>query len=636
MCGIFSIVDYKKRGIINQDLLKKSINVISYRGPDGSGFYLNKNKDLGLAHVRLAIIDLKTGDQPIFNETKEVVIVCNGEIYDFEKLRKDLEKRGHKFHTKSDTEVIVHLYEEYSFDFFKHLRGEFSFIIYDQKNNYLLAVRDRFGIKPLFYTQQNNFLILASEVKAIFASRLVERKLDIEALRNNLSLVMDPQRSYFKNIKAVPPGSYLKLDLSRNKLEIKKYWDLNLPKKDENRKGKSFDDYKNLLKDSFDQACKLRLRADVPVGIYLSGGLDSSAVAGTVAEFYPYKIKAFCISFSDPRFDEKNLSRKTADFIGADFHLLYVDEKTLLNNLEKSLWHSEIPVTNLHGVAKFLLSKLTSNYVKVVLTGEGGDELFLGYDYFKKNNTFHFLDSYLGKTIKGKEKKISNSQSLLNKIGFIPLNEMNYLLSQRGQKFINWLFRKEYRNLLEENQVLDELVKILPKDQIEKRDEVIKKQYFSIKGILAPYILVNLGDRQEMAHSVEGRVPLLDHHLFETIKEIPIKYKIKGNQEKYIFREAMKERIIKEVYQGEKWQFMAPTIQVKKGINKIMDDLINEYLSKRAIEEAKIFNPKAIPILFVLKKLTHFNKRYQMLVNNLLMFILSVQILNKLFVKNRW
>jgi asparagine synthase (glutamine-hydrolysing) len=624
MCGILGVVNQD----IEEKILKNAVSTLKHRGPDEEGHYLDKKNKVSLGHARLSIIDLKTGLQPIFNEKKDLIIICNGEIYDFERIRSNLEKKGHKFSTKSDTEVILHLYEEYGMNFFKYLRGEFSFIIYDKRKNQILAVRDRFGIKPLFYNEKNNKFVLASELKAIFATFLVERKLNIEALRNNMCLVMTPD-SYFEGIKAIPPGSYLLININKD-YKIKKYWDLNLPK---NINDKGFEKYEKDFVKKFDNAVKLRLRADVPVGVYLSGGIDSSAIAGTIAKYHNQKIKAFSIKFNDAKFDESKIAKRMAKKIGAEYLEVKADNETLLRNFEDCLWHSEIPASNLHGVAKFLLSNLARKHVKVVLTGEGGDELFLGYDYFKKDSNYTFANAYMGKTL-GSFKQKELSTKIKKDLGFLPLNEMNFLFSEKGQRIINSVFNKKYRDKLNKTNPLDTLKNILPKEQLKDRKTILKKQYFSIKGILSPYILVYLGDRQEMAHSVEGRTPLLDHEVFEMTKNIPLKYKLNKKTEKYFFRKVMKKRVTYEVYKGHKWQFMAPPIKVTKWRSRAMNKLIRKYLSKKEIENAGIFDANYVKKIYWLQKLTFFNKKLNTLINTMLMFVLSVQILHNKFIEN--
>ncbi len=628
MCGILSVINQD----ITEKALRKALKTLKHRGPDEEGYYADKKNKVYLGHARLSIIDLNTGKQPIFNETKDLILISNGELYDFERIRTSLEKKGHNFYTKTDSEVILHLYEEYGMKFFKYLRGEFAFIIYDKRKGKILAVRDRFGIKPLFYSENKNRFIFGSEIKTIFATFLVERKLDIKKLRDNVCLVMDNEKTYFEGINYVPPGSYISVDLKKG-FEIKKYWDINLPKSKEKSGLKSFKKYKEEFIKEFEKAVKLRLRADVPVGIYLSGGIDSCSIAGTISKYKKSKIKAFSIKFDNPKFDESAKAKRMAEKIKADYFEVKADRETLLENFEKSLWHSEIPSSNMHGVAKFLLSKLAQKHVKVILTGEGGDELFLGYDYFKKNSSYTFANAYMGKTF-GNFKRKENSNDIAKKIGFVPLNEMGFLFSAKGQEIINSVFNKKHRLMLDKTHPINSLKEILDFSQIQGRNQLLKKQYFSIKGILAPYILVCLGDRQEMAHSIEGRTPLLDHKVFEIVKEIPINYKIKKDIEKFFFREAMKDRVTQEVYQGRKWQFMAPTLKVNKGKSKAMGKLIDKYLSKESIEAAQVFDYNFVRKLLFLQKITFFKKNINAMINNLLMYVISVQILHKKFISD--
>ena len=630
MCGIIGVISER----IEENDLLKAIKVLHHRGPDGYGIFLDDSTPVGLAHSRLAVIDLETGDQPLFSEDGEIVLVCNGEIYDFENIRRSLEEKGHRFSTKSDSEVIIYLYLEYGMQFFNHLRGEFAFLLYDKRAKKVFAVRDHFGVKPLFYARTANGFVFSSEVKGIFATKLASPELDVIAIRDMMSFV--PVDTVFTGIKAVPPGAYMVVNLDPESNEIHRYWDLDLPKENQQSDEKSLDEYKKELREKFDEAVRLRLRADVPVGVYLSGGVDSAGVAGTVKKFAPNGLKVFCIAFTDDnRFNEAEIAVKMAKQIGADYYEVKADNETLLNNLEAAVWYSELPTANCHGVGKFLLSELARDHVKVVLTGEGCDELFLGYDYFKSKGEQSLSRQVFSRKAEAVRCK-GNKQidEITHAVGFVPQQEMVRLFSKRLQRRLYNLFHARNREKLTGTHPIDRLKTRIHRPQTNGREPVKQRQYFSIKGIMAPYILSILGDRAEMAHSIEGRPPLLDHKLFELARDIPVKYKIHNNVEKFIFREIVKDRITEEIYHRKKWPYSAPLIAVQKGQSPAMDRLINNYLSKKAIRKAGVFRYRAIIRLKALRRLAFFGESIRRRVDSLLLYIISIQILHKQFIQD--
>ncbi len=630
MCGITGIINHD----FSEEQIKASIKLLHHRGPDGSGIYLDRDSRLGLGHSRLSIIDLVSGDQPLFDQNKNIVLVCNGEIYDFENIRSQLESKGHRFSTKTDSEVIIYLYLEYGMDFFSHLRGEFAFILFDKRKNLLIAARDRFGIKPLYYVQDENRFVFSSEAKGIFGTGLHKPHMDLPAIRDMLSFV--PVDSIFSGIKAVPPGHYMEIQLNGSS-ELKKYWDLELSTAVEPEESKSLEEQVAVVREKLDEAVKLRLRADVPVGIYLSGGVDSAAIAGTVAKFFPGRIKAFTVEFTEEeKFNEAGPAKRMAEKIDADFHSIKCNSETLLNNLEGCLWKSELPTHNLHGVGKYLLSRLARDHVKVVITGEGADETFLGYEYFKKSDFSIARQMDGGKaTLPKKNSNEPHIKKIMDQIGFIPLPDMAKAFSPIRQFFFGRvLMGQNHWQALGNTHPLDRLKTRIDRSQTDRCSRERKIQYFSIKGIMAPYILSVLGDRQEMAHSIEGRTPLLDHHLFEAARKIPDDLKIHNGIEKYIFREAVKDRVTPEIYEGKKWPFSAPPAWVEKGQNPAMDKMVDTYLSHSAIKKAGIFSVLGILWLKLVRRIIFFDCGLRREMNSLFFFILTVQILHNLYVED--
>lgn len=626
MCGILGVVGKE----LSSESLNRGLNSLHHRGPDGQGSFTDPVSQVHLAHARLSIIDLAKGGQPLFNEDEGIILVCNGEIYDFERLREELKTQGHHFHSGSDSEVIIHLYEQFGMDFFKYLRGEFAFILYDRRNEKVIAARDRFGIKPLFYSDLGEgAYALGSEAKAIFATGLVTPQLDPVILRNMLSFAGGG--NVFKNLKLLPPASYLEIDLKAKSSVVATYWSLDLPRADEKLE-MTLDQAKKLVQEKLDESVRLRLRADVPVGVYLSGGIDSSAVAGTMAKYVGKNLEAFSISFTDEKnFNESELAAQSARALGCRFHELKLSQEDLLKNFEDCLWFSEHPSNNLHGVGKFLLSKLAREKVKVVLTGEGGDELFLGYPYFQDgvNEATESFGNSLGRVSEQKEVRKKNAylEKLKNILGFEPLPEMLNFQKHSYQLLLRRLFHRNFRELLKEETSLQALSNLVPVEESAGREEVVRKQAYSIKNFLANYILIVLGDRQEMAHSLEGRTPLLDHELFELSKKIPTNLKIKDGEEKFILKEAVKDRVTPEIYKRKKWPYFAPMTLVQENASPEMDRLVKKYLNKEAIVQAGIFNYPTLRRCQFIMKILKISPLWQARFNSLLMVVLSVQIL---------
>lgn len=627
MCGI--------TGFINTNVTKKqllnSVKALHHRGPDGAGLYQDLDNNVSLGHTRLSIIGLDSGDQPIISSDGAIILVCNGEIYDFESIRTDLQSKGHQFETGSDSEVILYLYREYGMEFLKDLRGEFAFILYDRIQKTVYAVKDRFGIKPLYYVKKNGKLLLGSESKAIFASGLHCAKIDPLKLRDSLSFMNI--NTIFEGVSTVPPGCFLKINLQGD-VEINRYWDIHLPKK---VTPLDLDDAMNNIRNMMENAVNARLRADVPVGVYLSAGIDSAIIASTVSKFFTGELKTFTISFNESTlFDEAEIAEKQANAIGAKSYTLICNRHNLFGNLEDSLWHTELPAFNLHGVGKFLLSKLAREHVKVVLTGEGADEVFLGYPYFK-NECYSSAESLqTGKTSNTEIAKDNSKEKeyLQEEFGFIPQIEMIESLNEKRQFLLHKLFNSASRSLLKQHHPANRLKRIINRDNIDGLSFEQKRQYFSIKGTLATYILTVLGDRQEMAHSLEGRVPFLDHKLFEYVKNIPTELKIKNNNEKYVLKEAFKDRVIPDIYNRTKHHFSAPQVIINKKNCPACKDMIEKFLSRRAIKKADVFNVYFVKLLQLVSRIIFWKSKLKENINLLLLYILSTQVIHDQFVIN--
>jgi asparagine synthase (glutamine-hydrolysing) len=629
MCGIIGSTGHS----ISEQALRRAVASMHHRGPDESGIFIDPEIPVALGHARLSIIDLATGTQPLYSEEEDIVLISNGEIYDFERLREELILLGHVFRTGSDSEVIIHLYQQYGLAFTDHLRGEFAFLLYDRRERKVLAVRDRFGIKPLFFNNQDGRLLFASEAKAMFASGLLKPRIDIKAVRDFFSLVIPD--SVFEGVEAVPPGCLLITNLEDGTHEIRRYWDCDLPLENDALDETDFDRCRTMIREKFDEAVRLRLRADVPVGVYLSGGIDSAIVAATVAKYHFGKVMAFNISFpQDEAFDEDRLSREMAGKIGAEFHSVKCGPEALLENMEECIRATELPFSNFHGVGKFMLSRLAREHVKVVLTGEGADEVFLGYIIFQPGKGTQ-IDQMLNRQNDREAPAHSQAGQIVETLGFVPMPDHVVLLSPKVQKRILSFFqRKHWRRLLSSHP-LQQLRERIDKKQTEGRPLVRKMQYAWIKNMLAPYLLTILGDRVELGHSIEGRTPFLDHHLFEAARHVPDRFKIHDGVEKYVLREAFKERLTGAIYARKKWPYSAPPLWIEKGRYAALDDLLERYLSREAVKKSGIFSFWRIRAWQWFLKLLSPDSLFRARLNSALTLILTVQILDHLFVQGQ-
>ena len=628
MCGIVGFIGHS----LGDEHVRRAIDALHHRGPDEAGVYLDPDDAIGLGHARLAIIDLATGTQPLFSEDQDLALVCNGEIYDFERIRTELQLKGHRFASGSDSEVILHLYQEHGLDFMLHLRGEFAFLLYDKKAGRTLAVRDRFGIKPLYYSCDDGKYLFGSEAKALFATGALNPRIDVGSLRDCLSATMPG--SIFEGINVVPPGCLFAVDMKRKTHEIVRYWDLDLDTEEAPADEQDLARDVNAVRDAVEEAVRLRMRADVPVGVYLSGGIDSAIIAAASARYCSGKLKAFTISFpEDDTFNEYAMAKRMAEKIGAEFHSVTCDHETLIRNMEDSLWATELPFVNFHGVGKFLVSALAREHVTVVLTGEGSDEVFLGYAVFQPGTAYNH--GHLQKKPRHrKPPKGPHLKRIVDALGFVPLPETAAAYSAAYQRVLRLLFARPHRAELKGSHPLDRLQQVLDRNQTDGLPWVRRIQYLWIKCMLAPYLLTMLGDRSEMAHSIEGRTPFLDHVLFERASRIPDAFKIHDGTEKHVLREAFREDVTEEIYERKKWPYMAPPLWVVKGRSKALDEIIDKHLNRHAVATSGIFNPLAIRLVQWMLRLLFFDCDLRRGLNAVIVFVLTVQILDRSYVQD--
>jgi asparagine synthase (glutamine-hydrolysing) len=588
MCGITAFFSSDKR--ISEGRLKRATNSLHHRGPDAQGIWLSPNQRVGLGHTRLSIIDLMTGDQPIANEDERVHIVVNGEFYGFECQRRELEKRGHIFRTRSDSEIALHLYEEFGVHCVHRLRGEFAFVLWDEANRTLFAARDRFGIKPLHYAVQDGVLYLASEIKALFAAGVAARW-DHESFYQAATGPTMVDRTLFEGVYQVPPGHYLTATTSG--MRILRYWEFNYPPADELEAHKRDESaYVEELAAVFEEAVGLRMRADVPVGCYLSGGLDSCSVLGFAARLSCSPVQAFTLTFDQAAYDEGDIAREMAARAGANFHPVPIKQSDIADSFADAIWHSETLCTNGHGVSKYLLSRAVRDAgYKVVYTGEGSDEIFGGYVHFRIDMLQHNTEGQDAAEVErlvqqlvaansvsrgmlmpvGETGSLESAERLL---GFVPSCLKLFAAGgQQRQTLFDGDFKARFAGRDSARLFLDSLD--VP-TVLNGRDPVNKSLFLWAKSVLPNYILNLLGDRMEMAHSIEGRVPFLDHHVVECVCRMPVSLKIRGMTEKYLLREAAKPVITETVFRRQKHPFLSPPVTTvpTERFHQMMQDIL--------------------------------------------------------------
>jgi len=565
MCGVVAI--HSRAGGIPPDVVERCTRTLRHRGPDGNGAYRSPDGRTVLGHSRLAVVDLSNGAQPIANEDGSVVAVVNGELYDDATLRSRLEAGGHRFRTRSDSEVLVHLYEEHGLAMTEWLRGEFAFVVWDVRLRRLVAGRDRFGIKPLVYADQPGSLRIASEAKALFASG-VRAEWDHEVLAHALTHQYLPtDATLFRGVKLVPPGHLLVAEPDCP-MRLLRYWDLDLPRE---TAPMTVGDEVAAVREGLEDAVRLRLRGDVPVAFHLSGGLDSASILALAARQTSAPLDAFAVSFGRAPFDELENAQHVASVIGARLHSVRVGPSEILDALPDAVFHGEGLCINGQLPAKLCLARaIRAAGYKVVLSGEGADELFAGYAHLGR-------DYAASLTLQSPDERARLDKLDPAQIGvMLPRADAASLPILRDALGFEPTFftakaavGRALTDLLADDhspvQVQDRawgnlLASIDLKGQLEGRSRLAQSTYLWTKLALAGYILRTLGDGSEMAASVEGRTPFLDHVLFETARRVPDSLKIVGDVQKHVLREAVRDLLPAAVTERRKHPFLAPAI----------------------------------------------------------------------------
>jgi len=602
MCGVAGVAYREPHGVA-PELLARMGAVLRHRGPDGFGYYAGAR--VGLVHLRLSIIDLAGGAQPLGNEDGRVLITYNGEVYNYRELRRELEAQGHRFRTQSDTEVLVHAYEEWGEDMLRRLNGQFAFAIYDRRSETVFLARDRFGVRPLFYAEREGALYFASEIKALLATGEVPAAPDYAGLDQVFTFwAVRPPRTPFAGIQSLEPGcSAVWRD---GRLRVRRYYALEYPEAVAEPSA-ALDELDGLLQ----TGVELRMRADVPVGGYLSGGLDSGITCALAAGMSPYELRTFSVTFSDPQLDESASQQAVAHALRTRHAVQPIRGGEMAEAFPAVIWHAETPLVRAAAAPMYLLARLTrASGIKVVLTGEGSDELFLGYDLFKETAVRQFclrqpgsrtrprlfdrLYPYLGGDAGGAGGGRRGGEfwrRFFLDAGPVedPLfsHLPRFLLTSRIKEFYTPALRAQLTDV----NPLAELRDSLP-GQFQTWSLLNRAAYLEMVTLLSPYLLSSQGDRMALAHGVEGRFLFLDHRLFEFAAALPTRSKLRGLQEKDILRRWAKGVVPAAVAQRPKQPYRAPDVPAFFGNER--PAYVREALEARSLAETGLFEPTAV------------------------------------------
>ncbi|WP_416672872.1 asparagine synthase (glutamine-hydrolyzing) [Egbenema bharatensis] len=653
MCGIGGVMHHDPSRPIDPNVLVGMAAIQNHRGPDGCGVKIMGDRGVGFTHARLAIIDLnpERGRQPFVSANGQYMVAQNGELYDYKRIRADLTSRGYQFRTKSDTELVMHLTDRFGLEAaMPHLRGEFALALYERSTDRLFLVRDRFGIKPLYWTMTPDGLVFGSEIKVLFAHPSVQRRISSEGLFHQLMQLMVPGTTAFAGIHAVLPGQMVIVDRQEGRLRVRtqQYWDLNFPRQGERGDRQTDEAYMEALRHHFIEATQLRLEADVPVACYLSGGIDSCTIMGVAAACQQSPVKAFTVGFDDQDYDETAISREMAAAVGADQDIVMIKGGQLYDHFARTLWHTERSIYNTFTIAKLLLSEHVHQAgYRVVMTGEGSDELFAGYPQLRLDMILHGmedaspgeradLEAWLAESnrlFKGNllAENPLNDPALTDRVGFTPSCLQSWL---SAADLVSGLIHPDRHPDLQGYSPGTAIAQTLDRSQLEGRHPLDKAQYVWIKTQFESQVLGWAGDRVDMANSMEARPPFLDHHLVEFAVTLPPNMRLRGYQDKYILRETMRPLLPKALYERQKFAFMAPPSHTDPVKEKAMRGLAETYLSKQAIEASGLLDYAGVQQ--VLQRhgnhQTPVSERVQL--DAVINHLLSVQMLHEHFIAN--
>ena len=600
MCGICGIFFSNRDWRVQGNILAAMNRSIVHRGPDDEGFFVEEN--VGLAMRRLSIIDVKSGHQPLSNENRDIWIVYNGEIYNHAELREELEKKGHQYRTRSDTETIAHLYEEYGRDCVKHLRGMFAFVIWDRRKRVLFAARDRLGIKPFYYRWDGKAFLFGSEIKAILAYPDVNAEFNRGTLAEYLAFgYITGSDTMYSGIRKLMPGHTLELT-ERGPAKIERYWDLKT-QVDEIPRGRDY--YVQKYRELLEGAVGSHLMSDVPLGMFLSGGLDSSAVAALATRIRGDRIKTFAVGYGEESFSELRFAREVAEHIKSDHHEVRLSREEFFDSLPRLIWHEDEPIVWPSSVALYFVARLAREHVTVVLTGEGSDETLAGYTRY----AWTVLNARMDKAYRAVTP--SGIRNLVRKaIHASPLSATLHrrldhtFLVRDGNSWPSFYYDNFYSAFSagEQMELLTPAAKAAAGDAYAGSmqawegsvgDMLHRLLYADINSYLVELLMKQ--DQMSMAASVESRVPFLDHMLVEFTARIPAQYSLKGMAGKFVLKGAVEDLLPKSIIYRQKMGFPTPWEYWLAGPQ--LDDLERMLLEPRSVERG-LFQPEPLKRLF--------------------------------------
>lgn len=638
MCGIAGIVNLGHTERVSERDLHRMAAMLGHRGPDDRAILIGDG--FGFAHTRLSIIDLSGGRQPIHNEDQTVWVVFNGEIFNYVELRESLESKGHRFYTHTDTEVIVHLYEEFGDDFVVHLNGQFAIGLWDVRQKRLILVRDRPGILPLYYAERHGKLYFASEIKALLSGMREVPVMDpiaVDQIFTFWSIV--PPKTPFKNINTLAPGQILTADDGR--INVRSYWDWTYALPGEYRFGSITalaDELRGLLHD----ATRIRLRSDVPVGAYLSGGLDSSILASLIDSHGDVRLRTFSITFPGSNLDESDYQEQAVRGLSSEHSRVACMPSDIARQFMDAMWHIESPILRTAPIPMGILSAFVrSQGYKVVLTGEGADEVFGGYDLFKEAKIRHFWARHPDSRLRPLLLKrlypyldISQEQSMgyLQSFFGVGLNDPGVAYFSHLPRWVMTARCKTFYSEGMSRSLTDDPYAVLSAslpDAISGWHPFNRGQYVEAKTLMSGYLLSSQGDRMLMKNSVEGRFPYLDHRVIEFANSLDPKLKMKALKEKYLLKEAMRGRIPPAILERYKQPYRAPDADSFR--DPAAASYVDDLLDPAAIRRCGIFDPAKVGLL--VRKIR--SGRVSSAKDNMAFIgILSTQAINKLFIED--
>lgn len=639
MCGIAGYIDVGKylSEAEGERILNRMMTRIHHRGPDDCGLYLEPG--MGMGNVRLSIIDLSGGDQPLSNEDGSLWIVYNGEVFNYIELYEELIKKGHRFRTRCDTEVILHMYEEYGADALQYLNGQFAFAIWDNQKKECFFARDRVGIRPLFYAEVNGSLVFGSEIKSLFEFPGIQRHLSAEALKEVFTFwtTLSPS-TIFEGVYELPPGHYARY--KNGNFEIKRFWSLRyatMSSRFNGTPGEALDQFRYLLSDSV----ALRLRSDVPVAAYLSGGLDSSATTALIKKVAPGHLNTFSIGFADNVYDETKYQQEVSKYFNTSHKSIVCSATDIAEWFPKVVWHSEIPLLRTSPAPMMGLSKLVhENGIKVVITGEGADEALAGYNIFKETLIRQFwsrqphskIRPLLLKKLYPYLPHVSQaSPGILRMFYGYQLEATDspvysHLVRWQNTSNLQKHFTTELNDYVDDYDPVEQYAEQI-RPEIKGISSLAKAQLIETNVFMSGYLLSSQGDRMAMANSVEGRYPFLDYRLLEFAASLPDEFKLKGMNEKFLLKELMKDELPASVLNRSKQAYRAPILEAFIGSK--VPDYVLDMLSEERIKACEVFNPDSVKQLIMKMKTAKIPSEMD---NMALVGILSTQLLFSQFV----